>query len=126
MITRGHGLVVLTGYSHPDAEVIADHLYYDLAMTATSRLARGLAHDLRPHGVTALAISPGFTRTEAIVAALGSDLIPGTDSVEFVGRAVRALYGDPRVARHAGRTIPVADLAAEYGFGDVAPTSTGL
>jgi NAD(P)-dependent dehydrogenase (short-subunit alcohol dehydrogenase family) len=119
MIGRGRGLIVLTGYTDPDAEVIAGHLYYDLAMHATGRLARSLAHELRPYGVTALVVSPGFTRTEAILAALGDELPPGTDSVEYVGRAVRALFEDPDVARHAGATIPVARLAAEYGFTDV-------
>ncbi len=56
---------------------------------------------------------------QAVVAALGDALPPGTDSVEFPGRAVRALLRDPDVARHAGRTISVADLAAEYGFTDI-------
>lgn len=118
LIERG-GLAVLTGYVDPDADVIAGHLFYDLAMTAVSRLARSMAHDLGPHGVTAVALSPGFTRTEAIAAAFGGELPPGMDSIEFPGRAVRALLADPDVARHAGRTIPVAELAAEYGFTDV-------
>lgn len=126
LLIERRGLAVLTGYTLPDAEVIADHVVYDLAMTAISRLARTLAHDLRPHGVTALAVSPGFTRTEAIVAALGDALPPGTDSIELPGRAVRALLDDPQVARHAGRTITVADLAAAYGFTDVDdPSGTG-
>ncbi|MET9340834.1 MULTISPECIES: SDR family oxidoreductase [unclassified Nonomuraea] len=115
LLIERRGLAVLTGYADPDAEVIAGHLFYDLAMTSVSRLARSLAHDLRPHGVTALAVSPGFTRTEAIVAALGDDF-QGGDPVEFPGRAVRALLDDPDVRRHAGRTIPVAELAREYGF----------
>ncbi|MPZ67431.1 MAG: SDR family oxidoreductase [Pseudonocardiaceae bacterium] len=119
LLIERRGLAVLTGYTDPHSEVIAGHAFYDLAMTAVSRLARSLAHDLRPHGATALAISPGFTRTEAIVAALGDGLPPGTDSVEFPGRAVRALLQDPDVARHAGRTIPVAELAQEYGFRDI-------
>ncbi|GAA4915912.1 NAD(P)-dependent dehydrogenase (short-subunit alcohol dehydrogenase family) [Nonomuraea thailandensis] len=114
LIERG-GLIVLTGYADPDAEVIAGHLFYDLAMTGVSRLARSLAHDLRPHGVTALALSPGFTRTEAILAELGEDVTEG-DSVEVPGRAVRALLEDPDVGRHAGRTLSVAELAGEYGF----------
>ena len=121
LLIARRGLLVLTGYTDPDAEVIAGHVFYDLAMTAVSRLARTLAHDLRPHGVTALAVSPGFTRTEAIVAALGDALPAGTDSVEFPGRAVRALLEDPDVARHTGRTVPVAALAAEYGFLDPDP-----
>jgi NAD(P)-dependent dehydrogenase (short-subunit alcohol dehydrogenase family) len=95
LIGRERPLVVLTGYTDPEAEVIGGNLFYDLAMTATSRLAHSLAHDLRPHGATALAVSPGFTRTEAIVAALG-DSVPGADSVELPGRAVRAHGHRPR------------------------------
>jgi dehydrogenase/reductase SDR family protein 1 len=119
LLIERRGLAVLTGYTDPGSEVLAGHLFYDLAMHAVSRMAQTLAHDLRPHGVTALAVAPGFTRTEAILAELGDALPPGTDSVEFPGRGVRALLEDPEVARHAGRTIPVAELSAEYGFTDV-------
>ncbi len=80
--------------------------------------ARTLAHDLKPHGVTALALSPGFTRTEAVSAILGKD-VPGMDSIEYAGRAVRALFDDPTVGRHSGRTVSVAEVAAEYGFSDI-------
>jgi dehydrogenase/reductase SDR family member 1 len=118
LLIRRRGLLVLVGYADQGAAVIGN-AFYDLAMTGISRLARSFAHDLGQHGVTALALSPGFTRTEAVLAALGDQLPPGTDSVEFPGRAVLALLRDPRVARHAGRTIPVADLAREYGFTDV-------
>lgn len=123
LMARGRALVVLTGYAEPDAEVIAGHLYYDLAMTATSRLAHGIAHELGPHGVTALTISPGFTHTEAIADALEGQIPPGLDSVEYVGRAVRALCEDPDVSRHAGRTLQVGDVAVEYGFRDVGEPS---
>jgi dehydrogenase/reductase SDR family protein 1 len=118
LMARERGLIVLTGYTAPAAEVLGDHVIYDLAMHATSRLAQSLAHELRPRGVTALALSPGLTRTEAIVAALGP-MPAGSDSVEFPGRAVRALLEDPAVERHAGRTLTVAELAIEYGFGDI-------
>lgn len=118
LIVRGKGLVVLTGYADPEAEVLGQHAIYDLAMTATSRLARSLAHDFKPHGVTALALSPGFTQTEALTAAVGKE-IPGMDSVEFSGRAVQALLEDPAVARYSGRTLRVAELAAQYGFTDI-------
>lgn len=124
LLIARRGLVVLTGYTDPRSEVIADHLFYDLAMSAVSRLTALLAHDLQPHDVTAVAISPGFTRTEAIVAALGDEIPPALDSVEFPGRGVRALLEDRNVARHAGRTIPIAELAAEYGFSDAASTAS--
>lgn len=116
---RSSPVAVLTGYSHPEDDVLAGHLFYDLAMAAIGRLAHTLAHDLAPHGAAALGISPGFTRTEAILAALGDELPPGTDSIEFPGRAVRALLQDPNVARHAGRVLHVRELAAEYGFTDI-------
>lgn len=124
LLVARRGLAVLTGYTDPGSEVIADHLFYDLAMSAVTRLTALLAHDLQPHGVTAVAISPGFTRTEAIVAALGDEVPPGLDSVELPGRGVRALLEDRDVARHAGRTIPVAELAAAYGFSDAAGTTS--
>lgn len=115
LLIARRGLLVLTGYTLPEAEVIADHAIYDLAMTSVSRLARTMAHDLRPHGVTALCVSPGFTRTEAIVAALGADhpALSGTDPLERPGRAVLALLRGPEVARFAGRTVPVAELTPD-------------
>lgn len=115
------GLLVLTGYADPTADVLGNHLFYDLAMTSVSRLGHSMAHDLSPHGVTALVLAPGFTRTEAILAAIGDQLPPGSDSIDFPGRAVVALAKDEDVARLAGRTLPVAEVAAEYRFEDPAP-----
>ncbi|MFV2086277.1 SDR family oxidoreductase [Micromonospora sp. LOL_021] len=125
LLIKRRGLMVLTGLAHTDPSVLANHLFYDLAMASVSRLASTMAQDLRPHGVTALAVSPGFTRTEAIMAAVG-EAPPGSDSIVFPGRAVAALWSDPEVARHAGQTITVADLAAEYGFtDDPVPVTSG-
>lgn len=117
MLAQKHGLIILTGYTDPKAEVLGNHVFYDLAMTSISRLAHSLARDLRETGVTALVLSPGFTRTEAIVAALGENP-PGSDSIEFPGRAVRALLEDVEVNRHAGRALTVAELAKTYEFSD--------
>jgi dehydrogenase/reductase SDR family member 1 len=113
LVLARRGLVVLTGYAAPDEEqVVGGHAVYDLAMAGISRLTRSMHHDLAPHGVTVLCLSPGFTATEAIVAALGDALPPGLDDVETPGRAVCALLADPDVARHGGRTLPVADVLA--------------
>lgn len=113
LLIARRGLLVLTGYvpaANGEAP-LGGHIYYDLAMTAVARLATTLAHDLRPHGVTAVALAPGFTQTEAITAALGPNP-PGSDPVDRPGRAVATLLHDPDVARYAGRTIAVAELAA--------------
>lgn len=103
---------MLTGYGTGADEVLGGHAVYDLAMTGVSRLARSMHEDLAPHGVTVLCLSPGFTATEAIVAALGDALPPGVDDVEAPGRALVALLADPDRARYGGRTVPVAELGS--------------
>jgi len=116
LVLARRGLVVLTGYGgHDEEEVLGGHAVYDLAMTGISRLTRTMHHDLAPHGVTVLCLSPGFTATEAIVAALGDALPPDLDDVETPGRAVCALLADPDLARYGGRTLPVADVLAGSG-----------
>jgi NAD(P)-dependent dehydrogenase (short-subunit alcohol dehydrogenase family) len=85
----------------------------------------GLAAELRPHGVFALALAPGFIRTERVLAAAAHDWPGGvkdlsaTESPEYVGRAVGALAGDGEVGRKSGGVYRVGDLALEYGFTDV-------
>jgi len=112
--SRG-GLVVLT--SAPVGPEFHGHLYYDVVKTAINRIPVGLAADLRPYGVTALAVAPGWMHTERM------DLTPSqaaqTESTEFVGRAIAALAADPDVARHSGSVRTVVELAAEYGFTDL-------
>jgi NAD(P)-dependent dehydrogenase (short-subunit alcohol dehydrogenase family) len=101
--------------------------FYDLAKAAMSRLAFGLAQDLRPHGVASVGLSPGWMRTEIILAAYKTDesrwrevpALASTESPRYVGRAVAALAGDPRVMERTGQVLRTGDLAAEYDFTDV-------
>jgi NAD(P)-dependent dehydrogenase (short-subunit alcohol dehydrogenase family) len=121
LIDTGNALIVLTTWAV--GRQYHEHLYYDVIKTAINRLPVGLAQELRPHGVAALAVSPGWINTEAM------DLTPAqaaeTESPEFVGRAVAALAADPQVMRQTGTLRTVIELAAEYGFTDVSgrPTS---
>ncbi len=90
-----------------------------------------MAADLRPHGVTALAITPGFLRSEAMLDHFGVTEENWRDGAQkdphfiasetpyFVGRAVAALACDPNVAEKAGRALTSWNLAREYGFTDV-------
>ncbi|MEV4320519.1 SDR family NAD(P)-dependent oxidoreductase [Actinocrispum sp. NPDC049592] len=111
----GSGLVVLTTWAI--GKSYHRHLFYDVIKTAINRMAFGIAHDLRPYGVTAIALSPGWMRTESM------DLTPAeadrTESPEFVGRAIAALASDPGVIRHTGKTMTVIDVAREYGVTDI-------
>lgn len=103
------------------------HLYYDLAKASLNRLALGLAEELGPRGVTSVALSPGFVRTERVLAAHGTSErrwsrvpeLAGSESPRYAGRALAALAADP--ARHAltGRTLLAADLARRYGVADL-------
>ena len=84
-------------------------------------MAFGMDEELRPHGVAAVALAPGFMRTERVLAAHAAepfDLGP-TESPEYLGRAIAALAADPGVLAKSGRLLTVGDLAREYGFTDV-------
>jgi NAD(P)-dependent dehydrogenase (short-subunit alcohol dehydrogenase family) len=121
LIDTGQALVVLTTWAV--GRNYHEHLYYDVVKTAINRIPVGVAAEFGPHGVAALAVSPGWMNTEAM------ELTPAqaadTESPEFVGRAVAALAADPDVMRHTGTMRTVVQLAAEYGFTDVSgrPTS---
>jgi NAD(P)-dependent dehydrogenase (short-subunit alcohol dehydrogenase family) len=94
---------------------------YDVAKAALVRLAYVMAEELRPHRVAAVAIAPGFMRTERVLAARAArpfDLSV-TESPEYVGRAVAALAGDPELMRRTGEVLTAGDLARHYGFTDV-------
>ncbi|MDU0339405.1 SDR family NAD(P)-dependent oxidoreductase [Bosea rubneri] len=91
-------------------------VFYDLGKTAMNRLSLAMAQELKPFGVTALALSPGHVLTERVRDAGLAE--QATETPLYAGRAVAALAADPDVMRHAGQTLHVADLARIYGFTD--------
>lgn len=110
--------------------------FFDLFEASLKRLAYALAEELAPHGVTALAITPGFMRTEAILERFGVTEANWREAAEqnaeakrygfsnsetpcFVGRAVAALAADPEVARWSGGVYSSWGLSREYGFTDL-------
>ncbi len=129
MVRRGQGLVIEI------TDGVTDNwrgsFFYDLAKAAVNRLALGQAAELKPHGITALALSPGFLRSEAMLDHFGvsesnwRDAIPKnqdfavSETPYFIGRAVVALAQDPHVSARAGEVLATWNLAREYGFTDV-------
>ncbi len=97
------------------------NLYYDVAKAAVNRMAFGLACELKSYGIAVVALAPGFMRTERILAAHWQSPfdLSGTESPEYLGRAVVALASDAEVMRKSGTVQAVGDLAAEYGFTDI-------
>jgi NAD(P)-dependent dehydrogenase (short-subunit alcohol dehydrogenase family) len=126
MVKQKNGLIVTTTFWDRD-RYLRGNLYYDLAKAAMNRLAFGMAHELRPHGIASLAVSPGWMRTEFILTGHKTDeahwqerpALARTESPRYVGRAVAALARDPDVLQKSGAVHRVADLAREYGFTDV-------
>jgi NAD(P)-dependent dehydrogenase (short-subunit alcohol dehydrogenase family) len=94
---------------------------YDVAKATLVRLAYVMAEELRPHRVAAVAIAPGFMRTERVLAAHAAQPfdLSVTESPEYLGRAVTALAADPDVLGRTGQTLTAGDLARAYEFTDV-------
>jgi NAD(P)-dependent dehydrogenase (short-subunit alcohol dehydrogenase family) len=107
------------------------NLFYDLVKTSVIRLAFDMSQELRRHGVTALALTPGFLRSEAMLDHFGvteANWQEGgkkdpnflhSETPFYVGRAVAALAADPDVMKKSGRTFSSWGLAGEYGFTDI-------
>jgi NAD(P)-dependent dehydrogenase (short-subunit alcohol dehydrogenase family) len=118
MIERRQGLLVNTTFW--DRGKVLSSLSYDLAKAAINRMAYAMAVELRPHNIAAVALSPGWMQTEAVMAhGHTPEELSRTESVEYIGRAVAALAADPRVVEKSGRVLTVGDLAREYGFTDI-------
>lgn len=132
LIQRPGGLLVevTDGTAEHNATRYRISAFYDLAKAAVNRLAFSLGHELGPHQASAVALSPGWLRSEMMLEAYGvtesnwqsAAAPPGfavSESPRYVGRAVAALAADPQRARHNQRSLTSAQLAAEYGFTDI-------
>jgi NAD(P)-dependent dehydrogenase (short-subunit alcohol dehydrogenase family) len=105
--------------------------FYDLAKATVNRMAFALAHELRPYGATAVSLTPGWLRSEAMLEAYGvtednwreatarSPHFAISESPAFVGRAVAALAQDLDVSRWNGQSLSSGQLAKIYGFTDL-------
>jgi NAD(P)-dependent dehydrogenase (short-subunit alcohol dehydrogenase family) len=127
------GLVVEVndGTADYNGATYRNSFFYDLAKAAVLRMGFALGHELRPHGATAVSLTPGWLRSEAMLEAFGVTEANWRDATKFqphfaisetpafVGRAVAALAQDPQVARWNGMSVSSGQLAKIYGFTDV-------
>jgi len=109
--------------------------FYDLAKVSVNRLGFSLGHELKPHEATAIAITPGWLRSEMMLEAFGvteqnwrdafgkEGRAPAdfalSESPRYVGRAVVAVASDPSRARWNQRSVSSGELSREYQFTDV-------
>jgi NAD(P)-dependent dehydrogenase (short-subunit alcohol dehydrogenase family) len=127
------GLVVEVndGTDEYNATNYREWFFYDLCKASVGRMAFALAHELGPRGATAVSVTPGWLRSEAMLDIYGVTEENWRDALEttphfaisetprFVGRAVAALAADPDVARWNGTSLSSGGLAKVYGFTDL-------
>ncbi|MFH9088859.1 SDR family oxidoreductase [Streptomyces sp. NPDC017673] len=127
------GLVVevTDGTAEYNRDTYRVNLFYDLAKTSVLRMAFALGHELGPRGATAVALTPGWMRSEIMLDAFGvreenwRDALARephfaiSETPRFTGRAVAALAADPDVPRFNGRSLSSGGLARVYGFTDL-------
>lgn len=129
MIERRRGLIVEIS----DGDFLGYHgtIFYDLVKTTVNRLAWAMAGELRRYGIAAIAVTPGYMRTEVVLerqrvteanwmeAARKDHHFEHSETPFFVGRAVAALAADPHVLEKSGGLFASWTLSDEYGFTDV-------
>jgi NAD(P)-dependent dehydrogenase (short-subunit alcohol dehydrogenase family) len=128
LVERGRGLIV--EITDGDFFGYRLNLFYDLVKMSVIRLAMAMAYELRKTQIAAVAVTPGFLRSEAMLERFGvternwreagkkePDFLY-SETPLFVGRAVAALAGDPEVKRKSGQVFSSWDLSDEYGFTD--------
>jgi NAD(P)-dependent dehydrogenase (short-subunit alcohol dehydrogenase family) len=133
LIKTPGGLVVEVndGTAEYNGSRYRNSFFYDLTKAAVLRMAFALGHELKPFGATAVSLTPGWLRSEAMLEAYGvseSDWLDATkiqphfaisESPAFVGRAVASLAQDPDVSRWNGKSLSSGQLARVYDFTDL-------
>ncbi|MEO1063567.1 MAG: SDR family oxidoreductase [Actinomycetota bacterium] len=132
LVARPGGLVVevTDGTTAYNADHYRISVFYDLAKVAINRLAWSQGHELAPYQATAVAITPGWLRSEMMLDAFGvtednwttAKAPPGfatSESPRYVGRGVAAIAGDPDRGRWNQASVTIGELAAHYGFSDL-------
>jgi NAD(P)-dependent dehydrogenase (short-subunit alcohol dehydrogenase family) len=129
MIEQRAGLVI--EITDGDTAAYRGNLYYDLVKSSVIRVAYGMAEELRPYNITAVAVTPGFLRSEAMLDLFGvteanwqkgakeDPHFIASETPYFVGRAIAALAADPQVFQKSGQMLSSWSLSDEYGFSDI-------
>jgi dehydrogenase/reductase SDR family member 1 len=116
MIPRRQGLIV--NISYWAARKYMGNVIYGVSKAATDKMTADMAVELRPHGIAAISLYPGLVRTEAVLASGWFDL-SNSESPEFIGRVIAALWRDPELAERSGQVLVAAAVAAELGIEDI-------
>lgn len=122
------GLIVEIGDG--DSYSYRGNLIFDMIKTTVIRLAFGMARELRKKNVAAVALTPGFLRSEVMLEKFGVTEANWQDAVKkipdyaesetplYAGRAIACLAADPNVMKKSGRVFSSWSLSDEYPFCD--------
>lgn len=109
---------------------VSPNMPYDLVKTAVVRMGEALAHELQPHRVAALTVTPGWLRSESMLDYFGvteatwreaAERVPyfsHSETPHLLGRGIAALAADPDRDRFAGQCLGSWELMRHYGFTD--------
>jgi NAD(P)-dependent dehydrogenase (short-subunit alcohol dehydrogenase family) len=131
LLLRSGGLVVEVGDgTNEDNRAYRENLFYDLAKVSVNRLAFGLHAELATQGAAALAVTPGFLRSEEVLDHFGvteatwrdatakDPYFAESETPHYLARGIAHLAADPGARRHGGGCLSSAMLARRYGFTD--------
>ncbi|MBD1543563.1 SDR family NAD(P)-dependent oxidoreductase [Arthrobacter sp. IA7] len=119
MIPRRRGVIV--NISFWAAQRHLGNTIYGIAKAATDKMTSDMAVELKPFGIPVFSLYPGLVRTESVLAAAKSGVfdLSTSESPEFIGRVVNALFHDPNVMARTGQVLVAAAVAREFGVVDV-------
>ncbi len=129
LVERGQGVVI--EITDGDTLAYRGNLFYDLVKTSVMRLAYGMAQELRAHNVAAVAVTPGFLRSEEMLEHFGvteanwqegaakDPFFIASETPYFVGRAIAALVADPNLMAKSGQALSSWGLSDDYHFADI-------
>jgi NAD(P)-dependent dehydrogenase (short-subunit alcohol dehydrogenase family) len=129
MLESSDGLLVEVGDGKGDVPYRAN-MPYDLVKTSVVRLGEALAHELEPHGITALTVTPGWLRSESMLDYFGvteetwrkaAERVPyfsHSETPHLLGRGIAALAADPARRRFSGHCLGSWELMRTYDLTD--------
>ena len=94
---------------------------YGIAKAATDKMTSDTAVELKPFAVPVISLYPGLVRTESVLAAAegGAFDLSTSESAEFIGRVINALFHDPNLMARTGEVLVAAAVANEFGVLDI-------
>jgi dehydrogenase/reductase SDR family protein 1 len=124
MLPQSRGLIVNT--SSGGGIRYTFNVPFGVQKSGVDRMARDMAHELKPYGIAAVSIWPGYIKSEKLAAqpdrvppALAKLIAERGETPIFVGRAIAALAADPNVMEKTGQILLASELAIEYEFTDI-------